>query len=97
MSYCLSLTHSPALSMVLSMLSEDGLRISRSPCRWRCGRSARFSFKTKPTLGMMDELKQATLAPEYKEYVALAPAVTTPISSPPPPTAKQYGRIGAAQ
>ena len=52
---------------------------------------------------MMDELQKATLDPEYKEYVTLAPPLTTPISSFPlvvrvvPPTAKKYGRIGAAQ
>ena len=79
------------------MLSEDRLLISRSPCHWQCGRSARVSFKSKPTLGMMDELKKASLDREYKEYVALAPAVTTPLSSPPlvvkvvPPRSKQFG------
>ena len=31
----------------------------------------------------MDELKKASLDREYKEYVALALAVTTPLSSPP--------------
>ena len=68
-----------------SMLSEDRLLITR------------VSFKSKPTLGMMDELKKPSLDREYKEYVALAPAVTTPLSSPPlvvkvvPPRSKQFG------